>query len=137
MSKDIAIQGRVHHVGEQMTFASGATKRQLVIDTEEKFNNFLPIDFWKERADKLSELQRGELVTVHINLGGRPDKTDANKFWPDITGWRVVQDNPPQQQQQQQPQGQPQGYAQPQQPQQQQQQQQQRPANQGDDDIPF
>ena len=85
MNEQHSITGRVHHIGEVETFKGDFTKRVLVLETEEKYNNTVPIYFKKERTVELDRLSLGELVKVFYDLGGR--KHD-DRYYPDITGWR-------------------------------------------------
>lgn len=90
----MTITGKVHHIGATETVGSnGFTKRQLVVDTGEKYNPLLPIEFAKDKGDLLNALQVGQTVTVHLNLGGREY---GGKFYASIGGWKIDVSAPPQ-----------------------------------------
>jgi hypothetical protein len=49
------LTGRAIVIGDTETFASGFYKRQLVIETDGKYPQTVPITFAKESADKMAE----------------------------------------------------------------------------------
>ena len=91
MSNSITVSGKVHKVGEVQQITEKFSKRQLVLDTGDKYSPFLPIDFAGKNLNAPSALQVGQEVTIHINLGGREAKD--GRFWPDISGWKVDAEN--------------------------------------------
>ena len=84
---EIKISGTVHKIGEVQQITEKFSKRQLVIDTGDKFAPYLPIDFSGKNLDAPTRLSVGQEVTVYLNLGGRESK---GKFWPNISGWKIV-----------------------------------------------
>jgi len=80
------IKGKVKHIGEVESFGASFTKRLLVVETEDKFNNLCPIEFQKEKTALLDTLQIGQDVTVQANVGGREY---SGKYYPSITGWKI------------------------------------------------
>ena len=81
------ISGAVHKVGDVQRITERFSKRQLVIDTGDKFSPYLPIDFSGKVLDLPAKLSVGQEVTVHLNLGGR--ESNDGRFWPSISGWKV------------------------------------------------
>lgn len=84
---DIKKSGKVHKVGAEQKITDNFSKRQLVIDTGEKFAPYLPIDFTNKNMSLLDALNVGQEVTVLLNLGGRESKD--GRYWPDISGWKI------------------------------------------------
>jgi hypothetical protein len=61
------LTGRAIVIGDTETFASGFYKRQLVIETDGKYPQTVPITFAKESADKMAEkVSLGDPVEVDI-----------------------------------------------------------------------
>lgn len=83
----MTITGTVHHVGhtEQITDKFG--KRLLVVKTEDKFNNTIPLEFHNDKMALLDGLQIGQSVSVDVNLGGREWQ---GKYFASITGWKLT-----------------------------------------------
>ena len=94
------IQGIIHLINEPEVFASGFTKRNLVIKTTEQYVQYVSIDFLKDKGDLLNNYVAGQEVKVSINLGGRiwTDPQGVDKFFNSVTGWKIesVQTAPPQ-----------------------------------------
>jgi single-strand DNA-binding protein len=86
MSNSITIKGTVHHIGDVETFASGFTKRLLVVDNGEQYDSTVPIEFKKDKGDLLNALRVGQEVTVHVNLGGREH---GGRYFPSLSGWKI------------------------------------------------
>ena len=64
------LTGRAIVIGDTETFASGFYKRQLVIETDGKYPQTVPITFAKESADKMAEkVSLGDPVEVDIDNG--------------------------------------------------------------------
>jgi len=82
----MTITGTVHHIGQTEVISDKFSKRLLVIATEDKFNNLVPIEFTKEKTGLLDGLQIGQSVSVEANVGGREY---SGKYYPSITGWKI------------------------------------------------
>lgn len=73
MSSIIEIKGRVHHDSGVQTFGSkGFQKRTLVIETNDKFNNLLPIDLISDQLDTAATV--GDELTAECYLNGSSPK---------------------------------------------------------------
>jgi len=83
--------GKVKVIGELETFASGFTKKSLVVTTDEQYPQHIAIEFLKDKIDLLSKYKVNDDVKVSINLGGREwvNPQGVAKYFNSITGWRV------------------------------------------------
>ncbi len=86
MSESNELTGKVHHIGEVQTFASGFTKRVLVIETDEKYPQTVPVEFAKDKTAKLDGLNIGQQVTVSYNLRGNEYN---GKYYVNLGGWKI------------------------------------------------
>lgn len=82
------ITGKVVIVGEEQVFASGFNKRELVLRTEEKYPQEVPIEFVKNKADELKShnLCQGDTVTVSFDVRGREHN---GRWYASLNGWKV------------------------------------------------
>lgn len=80
MSSLIEIKGRIHHDSGVQTFGSkGFQKRTLVIETDDKFNNLLPIDLISDHLE--TEANIGDELTAECYLNGSsPDYFKGRAF---------------------------------------------------------
>jgi hypothetical protein len=86
MSDQIKITGKVHTVLPLETFASGFTKRVLVIKTEDQYPQTIPVEFVKDKAALLDPLAPGQTVTAFVNLRG----SEYNgRYYANIQGWKL------------------------------------------------
>jgi hypothetical protein len=85
------VTGKIKLVSELETFASGFTKRQLVVTTDEQYPQMIAIEFMKDKTDLLNKYKVGDDVKVSINLGGREwiNPEGVAKYFNSVTGWRI------------------------------------------------
>jgi hypothetical protein len=86
MSEKIDITGKVEAILEIQEFASGFKKQTIVIETEGKFPQKVPIEFAKEKIDMISALKVGQQATISVNIRGSESK---GKYYASLSGWRV------------------------------------------------
>ena len=88
--------GKVKAVGEQQTFASGFSKRELAVEEEREGNwpNVVAFVFKKENATKLEGLVPGMRVKIGFAVDGREwtdPKTGKVRYFSDLTALRLEQ----------------------------------------------
>ena len=85
------VVGKIKVVGELETFASGFTKKLLVVTTDDQYPQNIGIEFMKDKVDLLSGYAVGQDVKVSINLGGREwiNPQGEAKYFNSVTGWRI------------------------------------------------
>ena len=85
--------GRVSEVCAVQTFASGFSKRELIVREEEgKWPRAIPFNFKKENIAKLDGISPGDRVTVHFALDGREwtdERTKKVRHFCDLVGLSV------------------------------------------------
>ena len=86
--------GKVKVVGELQTFASGFTKRDLVVEEERAGNwpNVVAFAFKKERVALLDGIVSGTRVKVGFAVDGREwtdPKTGKVRYFSDLTALRL------------------------------------------------
>ena len=86
--------GKVKTVGEPQTFASGFSKRDLVVEEEREGNwpNVVAFAFKKENVAKLNGVAEGMRVKVGFVVDGREwtdPKTGKVRYFSDLTALRL------------------------------------------------
>ena len=86
--------GKVKTVGELQTFASGFTKRELVVEEEREGNwsNVVSFAFKKNNVAKLDGVKPGMRVKVGFAVDGREwtdPKTGKVRYFSDLTALRL------------------------------------------------
>ena len=86
--------GKVKAVGELQTFASGFTKRDLVVEEERdgRWPNVVAFSFKKEKAALLDGMSPGARVKVGFAVDGREwtdPKTGTVRYFSDLTALRL------------------------------------------------
>ena len=67
----VEIIGTLKEVQEIMTFDSGFQKRTVVIETEDKYDNVIPVQLLKDNVTALDGVEVGTRVKLAVYLGGR------------------------------------------------------------------
>ncbi len=79
--------GTVKLVGDQQTFASGFTKREFVVTSdEENYPQDINFECVKEKTSLLDTIQEGQRVTVTFDLRGREYN---GKYYVNLSAWKV------------------------------------------------
>lgn len=81
------LTGTVKIIQEPQTFASGFSKRELIVTVPDgNYPQDISLEFLKEKADLLNDLNVGDEVTVSFNLRGREYN---GKYYNNLTGWKL------------------------------------------------
>jgi hypothetical protein len=81
------LEGTVKLVMDTQTFASGFSKREFVVTTDDgKFPQDIKLECIKEKADLLNDLQEGDSVKVSFDLRGNEYK---DRYFVNLQAWRV------------------------------------------------
>lgn len=81
------LQGEIIVIGATETFgAKGFKKRQLVIKTDSKFPQSIPIDFTQDKCVVLDGYNVGQFVTVSINVQGSEWQ---GKYYVNLQAWQI------------------------------------------------
>jgi single-strand DNA-binding protein len=82
------ITGKVHKLLPIEQISDKFKKRVVVItDPNEKYPQFVPVEFTQDRIALLDSVNEGDEVEVAINLRGREH---SGKFYSNIEGWKVT-----------------------------------------------
>lgn len=80
------LSGTVHSIGETQQFASGFTKREFVIQTDDpKFPQAIKLDAVKHGCDQLDAYKVGDPITVQFNLRGNEYN---GKHYVSLAAWK-------------------------------------------------
>ena len=85
------LQGSVKKLFLIHTFASGFQKRELVLETDEQYKQYLSVDFLQDKIDLLNNVSVGDSVKIGINLNGRlwTNPQGEEKCFNSIVAWRI------------------------------------------------
>jgi hypothetical protein len=65
------LEGEIIKIGDKQTFPSGFCKVQVVIVTDEKYPQKVPVEFQKDRIDLIRGFSVGECVAIDCGINGR------------------------------------------------------------------
>ncbi len=80
------LTGKVIRVGETVNVSDKFKKRELVIETDEKYPQSVPLEFVQDKIELLEGINEGDTVTVSYNLRGREWN---GKYYVNVQGWRL------------------------------------------------
>ena len=79
--------GTVKQIGDVQTFASGFTKREVIVsDDDQRFPQDLAFSFARDRARLLDNVAVGDRVKVSFDIRGREYN---GRHYTDLSGWRI------------------------------------------------
>jgi hypothetical protein len=91
MSEKYEIRGTVKLIQETQTFASGFTKRELVLTVEDsKYPQDINLEFLNDNVIVLDEIKAGDVVTIYFNIRGREYN---GKYFNNLVGWKIAVDS--------------------------------------------
>ena len=85
------VTGRIHFVGALRTVSEKFKSKDVVLLTDEKFPQYITIQFTQDKTELLTQNNIGEQVEVSINLRGREWKSPTGeiKYFNTIEGWQI------------------------------------------------
>lgn len=80
------LTGTIKTIFDTRAFASGFSKREFVVTSEDKFPQDIAFECVKEKAALLDDVSPGQRVTVHFNINGREYN---ERYFVNLSVWRV------------------------------------------------
>lgn len=80
------LQGQIILIKETETFNKGFKKRQIVIKTDSKYPQTIPVEFTQDKCGILDNYSVGQFVTISINILGSEWQ---GKYFANIQGWKI------------------------------------------------
>ena len=84
------IGGTLKVIGGIQTFASGFTKREIIIEThDDKYPQLISLSLLKDQTSLTNGMQTEDLVTAYFNIRGREYN---GKYFNDLIAWKLTND---------------------------------------------
>jgi hypothetical protein len=85
------VTGKIHFVGAMRKVNDKFKSKDVVILTDEKYPQYITVQFTQEKTELISQNNIGEQVEVSINLRGREWKSPTGeiKYFNTIEGWQI------------------------------------------------
>ena len=85
------VTGKIHNVGTLRKVSEKFKSKDVVLLTDEKFPQYITIQFTQDKTDLVSQNNIGENVEVSINLRGRRWESPQGeiKYFNTIEGWQI------------------------------------------------
>lgn len=80
------VTGKIKIIGELQSFASGFTKIQLVVTSDDQYPSDIPIEFLKDKSDLLQNFNVGDSVKVTVNIKGSEYQ---GKYYVALNAWKI------------------------------------------------
>ena len=81
------LTGKIKLIQDLQTFASGFSKREMVITTaEEKFPQEINFEFLQDKAELLNAVQVGQTVKVTFDIRGREYN---GRYYNSLVAWKL------------------------------------------------
>jgi len=84
------LTGKVKLVQEPQTFASGFTKREVVVIVEDgKYPQDISLEFLQDKVSLLDDLSEGQELKVFFDIRGREYN---ERYFNNLVGWKIESD---------------------------------------------
>jgi hypothetical protein len=80
------LTGRVKVVMEEKAFASGFTKREFVVTTEDQYPQDIIFELLKEKGSLINAFKPGDRVIVRFDVRGREWQ---GKYFNSLVAWKI------------------------------------------------
>ena len=85
------IVGTIKQIDDVEQVSDRFRKRRIIIETEDRFNNIVPLEATQDRVSLFDDLREGQVVRCHYDLGGRSWTNGQGevKYFLSATVWRI------------------------------------------------
>lgn len=85
------LSGKIRNFTDDIQVSDAFKKRELVITTNEQYEQNILIEFQQDKCEYLDSYKVGDNITVHINLRGRiwVNPQGEEKCFNQILGWKI------------------------------------------------
>lgn len=80
------IKGKIIKIGKSEQVSDNFKKRLLVVETDEKYPQQIPLEFVQDKTCELDGFHKGDIVEVAFNLRGREWN---GKYFVNLNGWKI------------------------------------------------
>ncbi|MFW5883125.1 MAG: DUF3127 domain-containing protein [Verrucomicrobiota bacterium] len=80
------LNGVIRHIEPEQTFASGFSKREFVVTTDEKYPQDIKLEFVKDKTVQLDRYRPGDRVRVAFNFRGNEYR---ERFYVNLVAWKI------------------------------------------------
>ncbi len=81
------LTGKVKLIQEPQTFASGFTKREVVVTVEDgKYPQEINLEFLQDKVSLLDDLSEGQEVKISFDIRGREYN---GRYFNNLVGWKI------------------------------------------------
>lgn len=90
MSNSYEVTGQLKLIGGIQTFPSGFTKREVIIETNDKYPQLIKLELLKDQTDLTNGMKPQDAVTASFNLRGNEHN---GKVFTNLIAWRISKDS--------------------------------------------
>ena len=86
------VQGTVKFIGQTQEVSASFKKREVVVTTDEQYQQHILIEFTQDKCDLLNSYHVGQQVKIGINLRGREwvNPQGETRYFNSIQGWNIA-----------------------------------------------
>jgi len=90
------VKGRLHLKGETQQITEKFSKREFVIQTEDKYPQLILLQLTQDKCGLLDEYEVGDAIDVDINIRGREWTSPKGevKYFNTLEAWRFNREQP-------------------------------------------
>lgn len=81
------LTGTIKLISDVQTFASGFSKQEFVVTTDEKYPQDIKLEAVKDNTEQLAKLDVGDTVTVAFDVRGNEYK---DRYYVNLVAWKIT-----------------------------------------------
>ena len=88
---ELKISGTINKIFDTVQVTEKFCKREFVVETGDKYKEFVKFQVIQDRCDLLDNFKEGEPATVYFNLKGKPytNKDGVTSYFTNLDAWKI------------------------------------------------
>jgi hypothetical protein len=88
-----SVEGTVKKIYDLVQYSDKFSKRMIVIQTDNEYNNEIAIDFINAKIGLLNRVEQGQKITVFCDVFSRPSTKNPDQYFTNVKGWKIEHDD--------------------------------------------
>tara|TARA_B100001094_G_C18032121_1_gene720672 strand:+ start:578 stop:919 length:342 start_codon:yes stop_codon:yes gene_type:complete len=88
-------EGTVKKIFDKVQYSETFSKRMIVLETDNQYNNEIAIDFINAQIGLLNNVREGQNIKIYCDIFSRPSTKNPDQYFTNVKGWKieVIQQN--------------------------------------------
>tara|TARA_R110001599_G_scaffold7854_6_gene37842 strand:+ start:700 stop:1041 length:342 start_codon:yes stop_codon:yes gene_type:complete len=88
-----SVKGRVKKIYDLVQYSEKFSKRMIVLETDDQYNNEIAIDFINAQIEILNRVEQDQKIKVFCDVFSRPSTKNPDQYFTNVKGWKIEHDD--------------------------------------------